>query len=673
MPIPFQIDKRREVNFIHNIDTPTGAPELLTIADNCALSYFPPAFCNDWSEQTGVKECPANYGAAWQSPLLGPTDEIVFMARDLVSPEMDTAPYSWLDPNSAILANERMEILITDDGNQNGSIEEDEKFWVYAYVWADAPPTGMQSTNPTPSTFTPDSECAPCSGVNSGNNVHNRDCGSFVTVPPSGYEGFETNTLSNWQSDVFGVIDGTGTALGNILQAFGMSASQETGRAWDCINVPRPLGIIEAGIGQVRSIRGIQGAASGAATMKYDKIYDTYYEVETELRVHDISDIRFFQGHNANVKNTGEGGIYVESHTDQYMVPQLYDQIDGGGEDNSGAGAYDWTQFLDTNLGGVVSLITEDPARGPIDADEVNYYYDDPASTSFGNFGREWIGVSCMQDGDYPGAVNPNFGGCGTTEDPESEHLLFRRFFRQMITSPADGYADPAGVVGDNWSYAVRHPLIAGVSAIQPKGGGAGGGQPPCIVHLNTILNANGEVKTAPGIGSGPDCTSSVGGFGITAQVGTETEEILGYVPPGESYVHRMTELGQPHSYRAFAVTFDGAISAKSTPVVLVPQDNEPPDSPSITAVSALDSGGSIDFVSCKGEGVYLNAYISTTSGGPYVQANTAVIYAQSSRSFTFSSLSNGVTYFAAISLVDANGNESTFSNEVSFTPQAQP
>ena len=62
IPIPYQIDKRRKVNFIHNVGAPGVFPS--STAHDCALSYFPPRYCSSWAgtpHDGTVQECPSNY------------------------------------------------------------------------------------------------------------------------------------------------------------------------------------------------------------------------------------------------------------------------------------------------------------------------------------------------------------------------------------------------------------------------------------------------------------------------------------------------------------------------------------------------------------------------------------------------------------------------------------
>jgi hypothetical protein len=59
------------------------------------------------------------------------------------------------------------------------------------------------------------------------------------------------------------------------------------------------------------------------------------------------------------------------------------------------------------------------------------------------------------------------------------------------------------------------------------------------------------------------------------------------------------------------------------------------------------------------------NVYRSTTSGGPYTLITSSAV---TGTTFTDNTVQSGVTYFYVVTAVDAGGNESVNSNEVSAT-----
>jgi fibronectin type 3 domain-containing protein len=59
------------------------------------------------------------------------------------------------------------------------------------------------------------------------------------------------------------------------------------------------------------------------------------------------------------------------------------------------------------------------------------------------------------------------------------------------------------------------------------------------------------------------------------------------------------------------------------------------------------------------------NIYRSTVSGGPYAKINSSLVAALD---YTDSTVQSGTTYYYVATAADSSGNESVFSNEISFT-----
>lgn len=692
IPIRFQIDKRRKVNIIHDIG-PATDDDANQAADVCALSYFPPNFCSEWAAgqpgATGIRECPTNYGTPFSSDFLGSTDEVVFMARDLGT---EVAPTSdWLDDdpaNPGSLSADRFRIMVTDDANGNGTVDPGEKHWIYAYHWSSPPPAGQFATDPAPAWNALDpTACAPCSGSQAPNNAFHVDCGtvwspgedSSGTPQPasSTQEGFEVGLPSNWITDDFSIVpNGSAVANADILHAFDYNQFGETPDSWNCRGLPRPLGVKVPGAGQVRFIRGIQGSQSGVATRKYEKAYDTFFEVEIELRVHDIRDLQARQGQNATVLPSGsdDGRVWTESN---FVTNTEYDVVNAlpAPPTSSPPQAEDWHEFTHDTLGGTVSMLVQDPARGPIiSMDPPTHLYMDTSTLPHGEFGIRWGRTSCMQDGEPI-----NDGGCGPTNDPESPDLLFRRLRRSVIPVRAKASNEVELILADTWSAAVRSPIVSGTADRECQGGSCAGGPPAgtlCTPLLAVTGNNDGSVQLDASYGSTSGCTT-VNTFGFTRTIGGASEAIVSSAG-SSSLLDNMTSFGQTHSYRVFAVASDGRISAKSSAASVTPQDTDPPTPPVIESASGIDNGILLEFAECSDlvgldPGVFLNVYTSATTGGPYTQANSSPIWTSGPSSFTISGVPNGTTRYVVATMVDPAGNESAYTPEVVVTAGPPP
>ncbi|MBI2919215.1 MAG: S8 family serine peptidase [Chloroflexi bacterium] len=102
----------------------------------------------------------------------------------------------------------------------------------------------------------------------------------------------------------------------------------------------------------------------------------------------------------------------------------------------------------------------------------------------------------------------------------------------------------------------------------------------------------------------------------------------------------------------------------------LAPPDSIPPAAPTGLSVSVpISNGGVLDLswnASTELDLAGYHVYRATTSGGPYTKVNSSLV---SANTFASAGLTNGTTYFYAVTAVDTSGNESAGSAQVSGTP----
>ncbi|MBP7148244.1 MAG: hypothetical protein KBD01_11900 [Acidobacteria bacterium] len=668
-PIPFQIDKRRETYLLHNIYTWTQYSALPTPPpDICANTYFPPnpVKCDTWSAAagaTGVKNCPDTYMVEWNDSALKWQDEIVFMARDVVDGQLDACPYDWLDSGGAPgLSNSRVQIQIQD---------ADDVMWVYAYRWTQPPPPGLVNNDPAPVSFQVES-CAPCTGGAPGANAHNI-CGTGSAAGHGSDPGYRVHLASNWLMDRY-ELDHGGTWT-DLLDSIGMRAGNEDPTNWSCNYLPRKHGTKQPGAGQVRFIRSIQGAQSGYATVRIDKGYDTMYETEIELRVHDLEGpeaLTIGEEHSADTVPDSSAqapfsAVWTKTSFSQ-TTPTHHDRMSADAVAYPPTTGYtnqasDWNQMMDSHHGGIAAYLFEDPIRGELPVDDAVHTYADNA-TLHGDFGRSWSNVSCLQDG------LSNNGGCGTAGDPESLDLLFRRLWYRTIPLSAVDELNYNLVKADDYELAAFSPVAKAYSDEQVDGELCGGGG-PCIPVLQVIAASDGtdELSNWPSNIPGGCSPGAIVGYGITRQIAGGVEEQLAFVGAGGWFRDMRTKVGVTHTYRSFSIGTDGSRSAKTAPVTVTPQDTEPPSAPSIT-VTPLDQGAIVGFVACEDLINAANIYVSSLSGGPYTKVNTSPIYTSGSVSYAIPGLQNGRTYYVVAKTIDVHGNYSAYSAEAAVTPQ---
>lgn len=675
VPIRFQIDKRRETNLNHNLSYPEylalDAQTRALLTDICANTYFPPPALNctnpngpDWDEVTQpgqVRHC-SSYLTAWNSNQLYPSDEVVFMARDVLDAERD-CPVDWLDPGGAPgLQNDRLEIQIVDNG---------DVYWIYAFRWTTTPPSQFVAGGSAPS-FVPNPSCTPCSDPS--RNQQNL-CGEVTSSGAGSLTGYKVNLKANWAIDRLQVEPNPTTPPTNLVALFRFEVGNiEDETTWSCHQNARKHSYTDSSK-KVRWIRSIQGAQSGFATVRADKAYDTLYETEIELRVHHLPTAQPLSVVERHTELTVPSGIndtpFSAVWNDDGAEPDThFDRMSkGSGHPNPPAATvpYDaWSQMIDNQHGSVATYMIDDPMRGGIPADTKRYVYDDTVSLH-GNFGRSWEGVSCTQDG------FDNDGGCGSG-DPDSSSLRYRRtWIRSFTTTNPGNELLPGAVEADENASAARAPVSTAITALQyPTTGGCGGGG-PCIPTLQISNTGEGETDlnnspSASPVGcSGPN----IAAYGVTRQIAGGPEREIGVVKPGVTLRDRTTRPGQVHTYRSYAIAKDGTQSAKTAPVSTTPSDTQAPPAPSITATGASYSA-TIDFDACTGLGVSgANVYVSTVNGGPYNKVNAVPIGVIGTSSYVVSGLQNNVTYYVVAKLIDHAGNLSPYSAQVAVTPQA--
>lgn len=642
--IPFQIDKKRKVNLRFNNQNPTGP----FATDVCEWGYFRERFP------------PAGSNNPFVSDRFEPNDELVFMLADAGTQSADES--QWIgDPN---VLTERYVITLKDPRN-------DAQRWVYVFLWTGTP-TDLNSTRYVE--YEQDPPAQPSNPCLPGP----RACGKVTSFPSNNLnqvDSINVHFKKNWVTDMVTIKspDSYHLELGNPIKRFEMSTLAENEDTWSSAGLPSFLNTKN---GNIRIIRGIQGAQSGFATTKYEFVYPTLLHTRVHLRVHPLQDLNFGVNHNENPPLNNESERYLYQETKSHSSsPSFFDKVDGKDQNPlSDADSFDdWVEFLSNYTGSYIFLVRE---QRPLTAAGRFFTYSDPGAGVFGLHGRKWQDTGNAQDGllfDMSGnpVVDPvsgiqlgNDGGCPGDKDPEGSEYLFARlehflFPRNQTLVPSQG----AGKMPDDIDLNSRSPmLIFGRREIKmiplPRPN-------PCNPPFGVNNEGTGLVRVTignpcAGPGLGLLVYRGVGGAGpleFLADIGTRV-----------MFLDQTTRHGVTYQYAVRSYNNDGAISPISPALQILAADTTPPQPPKGVAVSAGSEAAVVSWLpnlerDIKG----YHLFLSTSPGGPFDKLTTSPYPASYPNSFTIFGL-QPVTYYVKASAVDFAGNESAESPTVSFT-----
>jgi alkaline phosphatase len=118
------------------------------------------------------------------------------------------------------------------------------------------------------------------------------------------------------------------------------------------------------------------------------------------------------------------------------------------------------------------------------------------------------------------------------------------------------------------------------------------------------------------------------------------------------------------------SVTDSGGKAANASVNIIV--GNLPPGAPTGLAATAGNGNVTLDWAdNTESDLAGYNVYRSTTQGAGYTKINSALVPKETSN-YVDSTVTNGTTYYYVVTAVDTGTNESTYSNEVSATPNEQ-
>jgi len=209
------------------------------------------------------------------------------------------------------------------------------------------------------------------------------------------------------------------------------------------------------------------------------------------------------------------------------------------------------------------------------------------------------------------------------------------------------------------------------VNAGQTFAGGCGGGGPtPPAAPTGLVATAGDGVVD---LSWNANAEADLDGYRVWRGTvsGGPYGELTSSPTAATSWSDTTVSNGTTYLYVVTAVNLSAQESAASAEVSATPLDTTPPAAPTGLAALAGDGEVALDWDD-NGE-VDLSGYRvwrSTTSGGPYSQVNGGTLLTSD---WLDTGVTNGTTYFWVVTAVDAVGNESAASAQVSATPTAPP
>ncbi|MFN7966791.1 MAG: hypothetical protein U0V87_14000 [Acidobacteriota bacterium] len=648
--VPFQIDKRRKINLKYNTNTSTP---LIGPADVCEYGYF------------DVQNPPTGYASPFASDQLQFRDELVFMVADAGA---DRAPVTaWI---SGAVQNKRYELILRDLGNN-------ELRYLYLFAF-DSTATGLSTTDYV-RWWNKDDPNNPCPAQALACPTNN-SCGCTEGFPSgtlANRESFQLRFSKNWVNDVMRVKDTGGALLSDVLDRNQAGTIGETEDGWSDQGAPRNLGLKD---GNLRVIRGIQGAMSGIHTTRYELVYATSFDSVLNLRVHELAFAFFGLDHEFGFVNDAAnftpGHVHLKT---KYDAGTDLDKINAsyvGSPSFQEASFFDWTQMLSVLRGSYVQLVSE-PRRVAAGSRNVTYTDD---SDLVGNHARRWSDIGNLQDGylylqngqlklDDDGNPIGNDGGCPVTEDPESGVYKFATVRWRYVAQASSQQPQLIGnASGPRFEDNQRLPMWVSFQEqtrnLTPLPRPA-----PCTPGFSVANSGAGSTNLSIG---GP---CSGGGFfvGYNIYRGEGAIGPLGLyrdLGAGTSMTDRWVDPGKAYRYAVQAYNDDGALGTMTAATAITVTDTTPPGKPIGIVIQPLSQGGTISWTGSfdrdlKGYDIYISNY----SGGPYTKINGAVYGASQPKQWVVTGLSSSQTYYVVLKAVDLSGNSSNFSMQASFTP----
>ena len=162
------------------------------------------------------------------------------------------------------------------------------------------------------------------------------------------------------------------------------------------------------------------------------------------------------------------------------------------------------------------------------------------------------------------------------------------------------------------------------------------------------------------------DAESGISGYKIYRGTSSGGENFLIQVGNVTSYTDGSTSPNTTYFYQVSAVNGAGMEGLRSDEASAI-TGNNPPAAPAGLSASAGNQQISLNWNdNSESDLAGYHVYRSTTAGGPYTRITTSLV---SVSAYNDAGLTNGITYYYAVTATDADNNESANSNEANATP----
>lgn len=267
-----------------------------------------------------------------------------------------------------------------------------------------------------------------------------------------------------------------------------------------------------------------------------------------------------------------------------------------------------------------------------------------------------------------------SYEGALTASDGPASGMLSNNIGVSETSSTAVGHSLQRGGNGaaaaDFFWQSAQSDTPGLVNAGQTFSGGCGGGGGPTPPAAPAGLTATAGDK-AVSLSWSANLEADLAGYRVhrSTTPGGPYTEISAALVTVTSFQDAAVSNGTTYHYVVTAVNTSSQESVTSAEVSATPLDLTPPAAPVGLTATAGDAEVALDWAdSSEGDLAGYRVYQASAPGGPFTLLTPGSLL---NSLYTDAGLVNGSTYFYVVTAVDAAGNESAFSVEVSATPAA--